>query len=98
MPSHFYVYILYAKSIDRFYIGQTENLMDRQQWHLNKLFRRNFTVQADDWELFFAIECDTRKQAVNIEAHIKKMKSSKYIRNLTIYPEIAKKLVEKYNS
>jgi len=72
--------------------------MDRQQWHLDKLFRRNFTVQADDWELFFAIECDTRKQAVNIEAHIKKMKSSKYIRNLTIYPEIAKKLVEKYNS
>jgi len=55
-------------------------------------------MQADDWELFFTIECDSRKQPVNIEDHMKKMKSSKYIRNLTIYPEIAKKIIEKRKS
>ena len=33
-----------------------------------------------------------------IEAHIKKMKSRKYIENLIRYPEIIQKLIEKYSA
>jgi putative endonuclease len=92
----FQVYILYSQSIDHFYIGQTENLDSRKIWHDDKVFPKNFTVQANDWVIFLTINCISRKQAVNIEAHIKKMKSKKYIKDLVRYPEIIEKLKIKY--
>jgi putative endonuclease len=93
----FQVYILYSESIDRFYIGQTENLDSRKGWHDDKIFDRNFTVQANDWIIFISIDCISRKQAVNIETHIKRMKSKKYIRSLIQYPEIIEKLKAMYS-
>ena len=36
-----------------------------------------------------------KHQAFQIESHIKRMKSSKYIRNLAQYPEMRDKLIEK---
>ena len=55
-----------------------------------------YTHKADDWTLFLKIECETKKQALAIEQHIKKMKSKIYIENLLLYPEIKLKLLEKY--
>ncbi|MBK8291465.1 MAG: GIY-YIG nuclease family protein [Flammeovirgaceae bacterium] len=91
------VYILYSKQIDRYYIGQTEDLSVRLNQHLTKVLPHSYTQLASDWEVFFTIDCDSRKQAVGIENHIKKMKSSQYIRNLKTYPEIVEKLKLKYN-
>jgi putative endonuclease len=51
-----------------------------------------YTAKAEDWHLTFVIECKTFSQAVKIEKHIKRMKSSTYIKNLSIYPEMAEKL------
>ena len=90
------VYILYSKETERYYVGQTEDLIDRLDQHLNKLFIKSYTQNADDWTVFFAIECISRKQAVNIEAHIKRMKSRKYFEDLKKYPEISEKLKLKY--
>jgi putative endonuclease len=66
-------------------------------------FHRNapsnkFTAKADDWELFYTITCACKQQALAIEKHIKNMKSSKYIRNFLLYPEITEKLLKKYAS
>jgi len=36
------------------------------------------------------------QQARNIEAHVKRMKSKQYLKNLSIYPAIIQKLIEKY--
>jgi putative endonuclease len=91
------VYILYSPSIDRFYVGQTENFSERQTLHREHFFKGSFTVQVDDWQVFITIECKTRKQAVNIEAHIKRMKSKKYIQNLMKYTEIVEKLKRQYS-
>ena len=57
---------------------------------------RKFTYRANDWEVFLKIDCESKEQAVGIEKHIKKMKSSIYIRNLKKYPEIQKRLLAKY--
>jgi putative endonuclease len=93
----FQVYILYSKSLDRFYIGQTENLDVRKGWHDEKIFKGNFTVQANDWVVFFSLDCISRKQSVNIESHIKRMKSKKYIQDLLRYPVIIENLKAKYS-
>lgn len=91
----FYVYILRSNTLNRFYTGYTSDVDVRLQFHHNAAVRK-FTGKADDWKLFFKIECASKQQAASIEAHIKRMKSATYIKNLAQYPEMSEKLLEKY--
>jgi putative endonuclease len=90
------VYILYSATIDAFYIGQTEALAQRLEAHIRHDFTLSFTRRASDWLIYLVIECSSRKQAVNIEAHIKRMKSRVYLQNLKNYPEIISKLKTRF--
>jgi len=90
------VYILYSNSINRYYIGFTQDLDLRIEFHKNAESRK-FTAKAKDWELFFKINCKTKTQGLAIEKHIKKMKSKTYINNLKLYPEMVEKLKIKYS-
>ncbi len=92
----FFVYILHSDKLDRFYIGQTDNLKVRLQEHLSKIFPHSFTAKADDWVVFYYFSCDSRKTAMKIENHLKKMKNKKYYYNLRSYPEIIENLKIKY--
>jgi len=74
------VYILYSASVDRYYVGQTSNLKER-------LYRHNHsgsksTKKANDWELVYTEEFNTRAEAVTRESAIKKKKSREYIMKL----------------
>ena len=93
-----YTYILFSRKLDKFYIGATRlSACDRLEKHLHEYYgKAKFTSKADDWILFFEIECIDFRQALKIEAHIKRMKSKNYIQNLVKYPEISQKLQEKY--
>ena len=90
------VYILFSETLKRFYVGSCAELTDRLPQHLSKNFADSFTAKADDWKLFFTIDHLDYKQARSIEMHIKKMKSSIYIKNLYQHPAIAANLTEKY--
>ncbi|QCX01703.1 GIY-YIG nuclease family protein [Aggregatimonas sangjinii] len=90
-----YIYILYSIELNRFYTGQTSNVEIRKDFH-DQAPPNKFTAQAKDWELFHEIACQTKEQALKIEMHIKRMKSSTYIKNLKKYPEITEKLLERY--
>ena len=90
------IYILFSKTLNRFYVGSCANLDLRLDQHLNKIFASSFTVKANDWELYLSIDNLSYKQARSIEIHIKKMKSIIYIKNLNKYPEMILKLVEDY--
>lgn len=92
--AHF-VYILHSKKLNRFYIGESSNIEKRLSYHENSE-NRKFTSKADDWELFFQLSCEDKIVAKQIETHIKRMKSSIYIRNLKKYSEISEKLLQKY--
>ena len=94
-----YCYILYSNKLNRFYIGATSyNPELRLTQYLDKLYKTSsFTAKADDWILFFNIPCKNRTQAFKIEKHIKRMKSKKYIHNLTKYPNIIADLKRKYS-
>ncbi len=92
-----FVYILYSKSKDTFYIGYTKtSIQERIEKHLNSYYPNAFTRNIKDWKIFYSIECDNEKQAINIERHLKRMKSKVYLRNLKTYPEISEKLLLKY--
>jgi putative endonuclease len=90
------LYILYSKKLNKYYTGSCNNLQERIKSHLNKTFENAYTLNSDDWLLFFSCDNLEYKQARNIESHIKKMKSKVYIENLVKYPEIIEGLKEKY--
>ena len=89
-------YILYSKSIDRFYIGSCNSLEERLSQHHDDKYSSGFTHRAKDWEVYFQINNLSYGQARSIESHIKNMKSRTYIKNLIKYSEIVEKLKLRY--
>ena len=92
------VYILYSKTLDKYYVGSCKDLTDRLNQHLDKEFQNAFTSKTQDWEIYYCIEDLVYLQARKIENHIKSMKSRKFIENLKKYPEIVLKLKSRFNS
>ena len=92
-----YTYIIYSKKLDKYYTGITLlSPEERLQKHLDKTYGdHRYTAAADDWVLFWSVNCRNIAQARRIEIHIKKMKSKTYIQNLIKYPEITQKLLTK---
>lgn len=73
----FSVYILYAATADKYYIGQTANMEDRLFRHTNS--GNKSTKFAKDWKLVYEEKFETRSEAVQREQFIKSKKSRKYI-------------------
>ena len=92
----FYVYIIFSKKLDRYYIGQAIDPEERLVEHNEGKYENAFTCKANDWVMFHTVCCKSRSQAIKIESHLKKMKNRKYYINLTLYPEISEKLLERY--
>jgi putative endonuclease len=76
----FYIYIIYSKSLSKYYVGSCQNVEERVAGHLNS--RSRFTKSAKDWELKYTETFATRSEACQRERQIKKMKSKIYIENL----------------
>lgn len=93
-----YVYILYSPKIDRFYIGQTFDVDARIEKHNSGFYDNKWTARGKPWKLFLKIETTNKETSLKIEAHIKKMKNKKYIRNLAKYPEMAQKLIDRFST
>ena len=96
------VYILFSDSLGKFYIGSCKDIDNRLQQHRLKAFTTSFTSKANDWQVFLLISVPIAigmgyEQARKIEGHIKRMKSSVYIKNLKQYPEIIEKLIQIYS-
>jgi putative endonuclease len=87
---------LYSPGLDTFYIGSCINLCERIVEHNSNWYENSFTSKIADWSLYFSIDELDYKQARNIEAHIKRMKSKRYIENLKKHKEISEKLKIKY--
>ncbi len=76
-----YVYILYSKTLDRFYIGHTStSVEDRLVKHLQK--HKGFTATVKDWEIVYTEEFPDKIQAYARERKIKSWKSKQKIREL----------------
>ena len=84
-----YCYIIYSRSVNRYYIGETDNIERRLMEHNTGIFEKSYTKQASDWQLYLIIECIDRSEARKLESFIKKMKSRKFIESLKENPEKA---------
>jgi putative endonuclease len=93
--SHF-VYIIYSKVADKFYVGETCNVEERISQHNSGFYDSSFSKQANDWQLFWSLECDSRNRALKIEKHIKKMRNRKFYQNLVLFPEMTQKLFDRF--
>ncbi|MBK8954028.1 MAG: GIY-YIG nuclease family protein [Saprospiraceae bacterium] len=91
-----YVYIIYSKAIDRYYIGETEDFEQRLRWHNEHQFIGSFTTRATDWERYLVFEMKDIQESRKFEAHLKSQKSRKYIESLKSNRKKITKLVEKY--
>jgi len=92
----YFVYILYSKQADKFYIGQTENLNLRLSWHRQKLFNQSFTKIANDWEIIFRLKAKSREQALAIEKFVKNQKSKIFIKTLIDDPSKGDWLIDRF--
>ena len=73
-------YILYSKSIDRFYIGSTNNLDRRLSEHNRK--KGKYTDRGIPWEIVYLEKFETNTLTRKRELEIKKKKSRIYIESL----------------
>lgn len=73
----YFVYIIYSKYRDKYYIGQSEDPSKRLED--NNTGRSKYTSVAKDWRVVYSEQFDTRQEAIQRENQIKKKKSRKYV-------------------
>jgi len=78
-----YVYILYSKRSDKYYIGLTTNVNRRLEEHNNPLVYNKYTAKHLPWELKVFFKCsDSRGEGLSIERFIKNQKSRLFLEKL----------------
>jgi putative endonuclease len=78
----YFTYILYSKALDRFYIGQTDNLERRFNQHISG--KGTYSSRADDWIIRFQREFNSRAEAVQLETRIKKRGAKRFLNDTGI--------------
>ncbi len=76
----YFTYILYSPSIDKYYIGSTENLELRIERHNSGWGK--YSSRGIPWKLVYFEEFELKSDAIKRENKIKRMKSKKYIEDL----------------
>jgi putative endonuclease len=75
-----FTYILFSAKINSYYVGSTNNLVDRLKRHNSG--RSTFTKKGLPWILIYKKEYSTKSEAYQAELYIKSQKSRKYIEDL----------------
>ena len=78
----FYTYILHSQSIDKFYVGHTNDLDERVARHNRG--GNKFTSKGQPWELAYKEEFESKELAYSRERQIKKWKSKVMIQKLIL--------------
>lgn len=76
------LYIIYSKSLDNYYTGETDKIEIRLKLHNNHHFKNAFTKSANDWIIVLNYTCETKQNTVFLEKFIKRMKSRKFIEKI----------------
>jgi putative endonuclease len=74
---NFRVYILWSESLQKFYVGSTNDLIDRLYRH-NAGYEK-YTSKGKPWKLIHEITCIDRKEAFNLEMKIKSRGIKRYL-------------------
>ncbi|MBK9421931.1 MAG: GIY-YIG nuclease family protein [Flavobacteriales bacterium] len=77
-----YLYILYSNKVDRYYVGESVDPVDRSIQHNEHLYTGSATSIANDWILQIAVICVDRSHARRLEKWIKSQKSRTTIKRM----------------
>ena len=77
----YYTYIIYSISLDRYYVGHSQDFLERIEFYHNS-GRSNYTKRGIPWKHVFSESFATRAQAMNHEREIKSRKRRIYIEKL----------------
>ncbi|MCK4661688.1 MAG: GIY-YIG nuclease family protein [Bacteroidales bacterium] len=90
----FYIYILYSKKSDKYYVGYTDNVQRRLKEHNNPQ-KIKYTSKHLPWELISSFKVGNNKGiAMKIEKFIKKQKSKKFIQIVVSSPYSIDKIAQ----
>ena len=70
----YFLYFLYSEKIQKFYIGQTEDITSRLQFHNSEL-NTIWTQRGRPWKLVGLFEFPTKKDVLCAEKFVKRQKS-----------------------
>ena len=74
------LYILYSISLDRYYVGYTNDLERRLSEHNRK--KGKYTDNGIPWTIVYTEEFESKKMAMSRESYIKSKKSKAFILEL----------------
>nr|WP_294774038.1 GIY-YIG nuclease family protein [uncultured Flavobacterium sp.] len=92
-----YLYIIYSSKVNKFYVGETDDMELRLLKHNNHSYEGSFTKIAEDWQVVLLFECRSRNQSLLLEKFIKSMKSKIFIQKIIENPEILGDIISKNN-
>ena len=75
-----YLYILYSRSRDRYYIGSSADPASRLVKHNQR--HKGFTGSSSDWRVVYTEEFELKTEAYSRERQLKRWKSRKRIEEL----------------
>jgi len=79
----YHLYILYSKTLDKYYVGYTGNeLLERLRKHNSN--HKGFTGRASDWAVCYKENFATKTEAYAREREVKKWKSRSRIQKLIL--------------
>ncbi|MCP9199652.1 GIY-YIG nuclease family protein [Gramella sp. GC03-9] len=90
-----YLYILFSEKINRFYVGETNDVEFRIKLHNDHHFKSSFTNAANDWKVALKFETACKEEALYLEKFLKRMKSKKFIEKVIEEPSILQDLLKK---
>ncbi len=76
----YFIYAIYNKSVDKIYIGQTEDLIQRIELHNNHMFKGYTSRFQGKWELIYKESAATRSEALKREKQLKSYQGRKFIK------------------
>ena len=90
-----FLYIIYSKTSDKYYVGETHNIEERILKHNAHQYKNAFSKIAQDWETKLTKQLKSKEEAVFLERFIKRMKSRKFILKIIDNPDILDDILKK---
>ncbi|RTY87502.1 GIY-YIG nuclease family protein [Flavobacterium sp. GT3R68] len=91
----YFIYIIYSKKLNRYYIGTTDDIEKRLNEHNAGFYRDSFTVNGIPWELCLDYGCESSEKAYSLEKFIKRMKSRKFLEKVISNPDVLRDIQNK---
>jgi len=73
----YFVYILFSKKLQKYYIGQTNNIKNRLQQHNSG--ESNYTSRGIPWEFKWYTMKNTRSEAIILERKLKNLSQQRLL-------------------